>query len=152
MSVLSDLTFEIDTDSFLIVPLSLIEQLEKYRQLSSNDPEVGGTFSGIYRPPHIEITNFTAPQKTDLKSRFRFIRKSRKHIETVVKRWESSKGIETYLGEWHTHPEDKPTPSQLDIEEWQTKLPKGSMKFLLIVGRKTNWYGLWNGIDVINIL
>jgi integrative and conjugative element protein (TIGR02256 family) len=149
--VLSDLTFQINPNALLVIPVTLVSDLEQYRQLCVTDPEVGGAIIGIYRPPHIEITSFTRPDRQDKRSRFEFIRRSSKHLLTVLQHWKKSNGIETYLGEWHTHPEDHPTPSGTDMNEWCTKLPQGKEKLLIIIGRKSNWYGLWGGNQVNEI-
>lgn len=36
-----------------------------------------------------------------------------------MKRWKDSKGLVRYVGEWHTHPQNYPAPSSIDLTEWQ---------------------------------
>jgi integrative and conjugative element protein (TIGR02256 family) len=36
-----------------------------------------------------------------------------------MRRWKESKGLVRYIGEWHTHPQNHPTPSSIDLREWQ---------------------------------
>jgi integrative and conjugative element protein (TIGR02256 family) len=40
----------------------------------------------------------------------------------IDRAWRQSGGTCTYLGEWHTHPEQHPTPSGIDWQNWQRKL------------------------------
>ncbi|MBU4046695.1 MAG: Mov34/MPN/PAD-1 family protein, partial [Gammaproteobacteria bacterium] len=60
-------------------------------------------------------------------------------------RWAASQGTVRYLGEWHTHPEDHPHPSNLDRTEWQ-RLSAGRRDkrplLAIIVGRKSLYVGL----------
>ncbi|MBM3111657.1 Mov34/MPN/PAD-1 family protein [Pseudomonas sp. W15-Feb18] len=41
------------------------------------------------------------------------------HRRIAEKRWKDSNRLIRCLGEWHTHPEDFPAPSGLDINEWK---------------------------------
>ena len=61
------------------------------------------------------------------------------HASIALARWRASHGTVRYLGEWHTHPEDQPTPSSLDRSEWHrlAKERKDERPLLaVIVGRK----------------
>ena len=57
--------------------------------------------------------------------------------------FKESNGKKIYLGEWHTHPEDYPTPSLLDnksiLERMQKDVLNSEIIFMIIVGRK-NFY------------
>lgn len=74
---------------------------------------------------------------------FRFERKSIKHRDRVLNEWRNSKQITTYVGEWHTHPEDHPSPSSIDIERWNKELPNNKKLILVIQGRKSIWVGFY---------
>jgi len=58
----------------------------------------------------------------------------------ALDRWRATRGTVRYLGEWHTHPEDHPTPSGLDRSEWR-RLATGRRdkrpQLSIIVGRKS---------------
>jgi integrative and conjugative element protein (TIGR02256 family) len=49
-----------------------------------------------------------------------------------------------YVGEWHTHPEDVPAPSTIDLQEWSIVMKRnpGKPMIFLIVGRKEEWFGV----------
>jgi len=68
--------------------------------------------------------------------------------------WENSDFETLYLGEWHTHREDYPNPSQIDICNWRKIACKGQNSpwmLFIIVGMSE--YRIWtidNGI--VNLL
>ncbi|WP_376751937.1 Mov34/MPN/PAD-1 family protein [Stutzerimonas nitrititolerans] len=103
----------------VVVSALVIELVARYKQLKAGDPESGGILIGLRRGEHFEITAATMPQVDDKRTRFRFERVERGHAEALKKRWAVSMGAENYLGEWHTHPEDHPSPSSIDVSEWQ---------------------------------
>ena len=54
----------------------------------------------------------------------------------------NSHGEISYLGEWHTHPEDFPKPSIVDKQEWNNIKSKRKYPiFFLIIGRKDFYIG-----------
>jgi len=58
----------------------------------------------------------------------------------VIKDWVLSGGAVNYLGEWHTHPESKPTQFLKDCENWlklayERKEEIGNLCFELSVSR-----------------
>ena len=55
--------------------------------------------------------------------------------------WAASNGTVTYIGEWHTHPELTPNPSQIDLNSWKNLLPQRPM-VLLIQGYNEIYIGL----------
>jgi integrative and conjugative element protein (TIGR02256 family) len=86
------------------------------------------------------VDEATQPHPDDKRSRFFFWRSNRPAQQRVVDAWNGSSGTHIYLGEWHTHPEDVPTPSCVDIQNWKRILKKSRFEqgFLLfvIVGRR----------------
>ncbi|WP_310886220.1 MULTISPECIES: Mov34/MPN/PAD-1 family protein [Pseudomonas syringae group] len=60
------------------------------------------------------------------------------HDAIAHKRWEHSEGKIRSLGEWHTHPENNPSPSGIDLREWHalaSKRKDGRPVLGVIVGR-----------------
>ena len=59
--------------------------------------------------------------------------------------WEQSNHIKAYLGEWHTHDQDNPSPSFVDKRSW-LRISKRNNNFdqscFIIVGHKE--FRLWN--------
>ncbi len=67
----------------------------------------------------IIVDAVTTPMAGDRRGRTRFHRAQRRHQELIDQAWRDSDGTCTYLGEWHTHPEPVPTPSQIDWADWR---------------------------------
>ncbi|MEO1254710.1 MAG: Mov34/MPN/PAD-1 family protein, partial [Bacteroidota bacterium] len=69
------------------------------------------------------------------------------HQKIVLERWNSSGYTTHYLGEWHSHPQDYPEPSDKDIASWKEKLITAiySSRYLyfIIVGIKET--RVWEG-------
>lgn len=121
--------------------------LEHHRQLDAHAPEAGGLLLGrrILDSRDVVVDYITEPSKGDKQSRFEFLRRSRQHQTRADELWESSEGTINLLGGWHTHPEPYPTPSCIDLLDWQrqVKLSRyyGEGLFFLIVGQQE--FALW---------
>ena len=103
---------------------SVMEMLEVYVQNKLSDPESGGILLGTVHGPHLDLVHATLPFPTDRKSRCRFERHPKGHTEVANQFWRESGGIIRYVGEWHTHPEDQPSPSSIDLREWKALAAK----------------------------
>jgi integrative and conjugative element protein (TIGR02256 family) len=111
------------------------------RQLGVCDAEAGGILIGrrVVESSDVVVDSATEPNIADTRSRFRFFRKARPAQRLVDAAWAASSGSRNYLGDWHTHPEDLPTPSRLDRQDWEEIITNAvfEQEFLLfvIVGR-----------------
>ena len=94
--------------------------IEPYRQRRSAAPEAGGVLLGrlIVERPDVVVDAVTVPSRWDRWSRFGFVRAASPTQRAISRAWENSTGEQNYLGEWHTHPEDDPTPSGVDLSNW----------------------------------
>lgn len=128
--------------SYIIFSKEAINQLLTFQQLKEEDFESGGLLLGYVRKNHFDVRYITPPCLRDHQSRFYFERKDRKHIQILKSYLKKSNGEICYLGEWHTHPEDHPNPSSIDINEWSKirRKRKYSIVFL-IIGRKGFYLG-----------
>lgn len=97
-----------------------INTFSQHIQADSSDCEAGGLLLGSVRGSNILIEEATTPTAWDKRFRYFFERMPFGHEEIALARWTSSQGTIRYLGEWHTHPEDHPSPSGLDREEWSS--------------------------------
>ena len=92
---------------------------------------------GHIRGPHFHILAATEPGRQDRQTRTSFHRRDNVHEQHFLKAREKDPFI-TYLGDWHSHPEDTPTPSALDEQEWNVLEKHVSRRCVcLIQGRKT---------------
>lgn len=146
------LAYSLPEQGYLIISLKALSILEKHAQHNLLLSEAGGILIGKVRPPHIEITHATEPSHKDYQTRFQFIRRGLHHIQETVCRWKESQYTETYIGEWHTHPQDNPTPSPIDISSWRSKLSGNNRReIMIIVGRNKHWVGLWDGHEATTL-
>ncbi|HGA1211101.1 TPA: Mov34/MPN/PAD-1 family protein, partial [Streptococcus suis] len=100
------------------------------------EPEAGGIFVGKRLLNNsILIINFSEPQDNDVRSRFKFSKTSPYHQMFADDYFGKSLGFISLIGEWHTHPEDIPTASCVDINSWEKIISDNDDRlFFLIVG------------------
>lgn len=95
---------------------SVIILLKHFVQRNGN-PESGGILLGKYSPSERKylITEATKPNVFDKSGLSFFIRKAKPAQRIIDTRWRTSAGTINYLGEWHTHDCNNPTPSSTDL-------------------------------------
>lgn len=115
--------------------------LVAHRQLQAGDKEAGGVLLGrlIRDTSDVVVDVVSSPSPEDRRNRFSFFRARKPAQHAVDRAWRESGQVVIYLGEWHTHPEDDPSPSCIDQRDWKRIVAKASFEqdFLLfmIVGR-----------------
>lgn len=134
-----------DQKSYVLLQVSVLETFKRYRQCSIAATEAGGVLLGYVRGGHLEVISATPPQPGDVRRRTRYDRNDKTHQEMADLLWEKSDGGIRYLGEWHTHPEDMPTPSGIDISGWQHRAAQrldARPNLGVIVGRESLYVSL----------
>lgn len=128
---------------YLHIDQKVIETINQYRQMENDTPESGGFLCGYYKGLNLHVVDLTVPQATDIQSRFIFNRRDPGHVQTVRQWYISSGGEINCLGEWHTHPEEIPTPSYIDRNGWKSfgVNRNGQQAVFLIAGTKDIWIG-----------
>jgi integrative and conjugative element protein (TIGR02256 family) len=105
-------------------------------------PEAGGVLLGRLSVNSTDavVDEATRPSRSDRRSRFRFFRAQPAAQAAVNDAWSRSGGTVNYLGEWHTHPEDEPQASRIDLSEWRRLVRSQTYEqhslFFLIAGRR----------------
>ncbi|WP_311069075.1 Mov34/MPN/PAD-1 family protein [Aeromonas hydrophila] len=107
-----------DSRTLLHFSGSVLRTFCQHIQVSEFDCEAGGILLGSVHGSHLLIEQATVPTTLDKRFRYQFERMPTGHEAIAQSRWMASQGTVRYLGEWHTHPEDHPHPSSLDISEW----------------------------------
>lgn len=126
---------------------SIVALMNNYKQLSPEGYEAGGILIGRENKDtgNIIIEYATTPYEKDRRTRNHFYRKDKQHIEFYNKHYKNNNGIYAYIGEWHTHPEDCPDYSQLDIRNWRRiskiNTDKEKTYYHIIVGKRD--IGIW---------
>lgn len=111
------------TNQFVYLGDQPLQVFEKYIQEGHDSTEAGGILLGYVRGDHLEIIEATEPSRLDRRFKFLFERMPYFHHRFAMRRWRESNGLIRYLGEWHTHPQNHPMPSSIDLREWE-KLAK----------------------------
>ena len=136
-----DLVFKADDDALVVILSEVVKILLSYRQLVDSNPESAGVIIGERRGVHLVVRMVSVPNFTDIRSRFSVNRIGKHHQEKVDTAFRESNGTWQYLGEWHTHPEDIPSPSMVDYNSWKKYLCSPDPLILIIVGRSKWWVG-----------
>lgn len=105
----------------------ILQIFYSFRQDTHEKYEAGGILMGKrLLNGNIIITDVTSPQKEDTRKRTFFKKKTKIHQSISDNLWKKSSGKTLYLGEWHTHPENNPVPSSVDIRGWRLSVNKQS--------------------------
>lgn len=126
----------------------VVRAFRRFTQTDRSALEAGGVLIGR----HIVGTNdvvadlATTPTPGDRRRRTSFYRSSL-HQEAMDEIWAESRGTLVYLGEWHTHPEPRPSPSSIDLRDWSRRLKndvvEAQFAFFVIVGNAQT--AVWEG-------
>lgn len=135
--------------------VEVIETLLSTRQISGH--ENGGILLGSeIGEKHYRINRVSEPcMLIDRSSKYSCTRNAKKANEIINREFESSNHTRFYLGEWHTHPEDNPTPSAVDISSicdvfYQSEIVIDGV-FLAIVGCESIYWGFYDGTQMHKI-
>ncbi|MCH2342838.1 MAG: Mov34/MPN/PAD-1 family protein [Pseudomonas sp.] len=135
----AELTYTDSQGGLLVIMPSVLNRLLTYRQLDFYSTEAAGVLIGERRGLHLVVHQISEPGKGDIRRRCFVDRRGPHHQVAIDEAFASSSGRLQYLGEWHTHPEDAPSPSSTDLGTWQRYLVADEQMVLLIVGKKRIW-------------
>ena len=119
----------------------------RHRQLTHRSKEAGGQLFAMFDQNRIQIERATGPRPSDRRSLGTFIPNriaERREIKRLFK-----KGLH-YVGDWHTHPQLRPSPSSTDIDSFQDMFHKSRHKLatfvMVIVGAVEPPEGIFVGL------
>jgi integrative and conjugative element protein (TIGR02256 family) len=122
---------------------AVLEYVYKHRQLNSSSTEAGGQLFGIVSADEIRVVLATGPYRGDERGRYDY-RSNPMAAQKAVER-QAKAGL-LYLGEWHTHAEDRPSASGSDMDAMRRLLVRSKLNvnalLMLIVGRSSELNGL----------
>ncbi|AUT32464.1 TPA: peptidase [Acinetobacter nosocomialis] len=129
---------------------SALHLIHLHRQFAdAQKAEACGIIIGEIRSKSLRVIDISSPADDDERTIYSFHRKSTKHQSYLNKVHEISNGILQYIGEWHTHPEPQPRPSNCDYQGWSQLISNGKFnelpKLLWIAGNKSykeDWFSL----------
>ena len=100
----------------------VLQVIDEYRQINyKHQPESCGILMGEKTGEgyeYITVTDLSIPQSTDYRTPTFYKRNKAGHQDRLNELHDSSDGVIQYLGEWHTHPQNRATPSSTDYTEW----------------------------------
>lgn len=102
----------------LIISDAVLEHFHHHRQARFWHREAGGHLFGAVDGDFIEIVAASGPQRGDLRRRFSFAFRRKSAQELIDEQFAQNRH---YIGDWHTHPQDRPTPSGIDLSTMQSR-------------------------------
>jgi integrative and conjugative element protein (TIGR02256 family) len=121
--------------------------LDRHRQTCDGAREAGGVLLGrlIGDTGDVVVDEATEPMAEDVRRRFAFFRRKKPAQRVVDRAWLDSGGTRIYLGEWHSHQEERPTPSNQDLRNWRAIVNGAAYEQddLLFVIIGTRGQGVW---------
>jgi len=118
---------------YVILAKSVIETISRYRQLSKDDNEAGGQLFAVFEGSDTQIVEATEPKMFDKRSRCGFV--PSRFIQKIEIKSRHKEG-KHFVGDWHSHPEPIPTPSDLDLNSMADCFRKSRhelLSFLMII-------------------
>lgn len=124
---------------------TVLRTITEYTSVKERATEAGGILIGSYRGPHVEVVTCTTPFSDDIRRRYLFDRRDPKHQAAALSAWQSSGRTETFVGEWHTHPENHPSPSRRDLKTWHEIMSKNPLPQVFVV---VGWESIMFGVGI----
>ena len=135
----------------------VLATFSKYQQTGSKT-EAGGYLIGREFGRQLVVEVATEPGICDIRKRFFFKRNKYRGQKIVDEIWEDSGKKMIIAGEWHSHPEHFPIPSETDIREAMKSFTKGHFPLgfvlIVIVGKRAivhSWVGIQNKSGLFRI-
>lgn len=129
-----------------------VEIIKLYKDKKPWEKESGGILLGQIVKNKIFIKRMSLPSKFDKATKTSFFRN--KDVAQVIVDFEfiNSNKKTIYLGEWHTHHENFPTPSKVDFkmigEQFKKNVINTNELIMMIIGSKNIYIGLYNGSSI----
>jgi len=130
-------------DKQVIFTNPVAKALHSYKQIRKEQHESGGILLGKIYKDLIVVDTISEPSKVDKSGRYYFERNVCEAQKIIKSAWSQSQGERVYLGEWHTHPENTPTPSSDDKKLIRNMLKESVMEIdfliMVIIGIEDNY-------------
>jgi integrative and conjugative element protein (TIGR02256 family) len=145
-----NLAFKVGRISVGVGPDALAT-FDAHRQRRFYQREAGGQLFARVQGTDWEIVHATGPKVRDRRSRFSFWPDRVTEQQEIFD--QHARGFD-YVGDWHTHPENSPTPSRSDVASISRVVRESKHHLpgflLLIVGRMPFPEGLWASFHSVN--
>ena len=117
----------------IVLTEQVISVLKSYRQLSHKDKEAGGQLFATFEQNNTIIVHASEPKPLDKRGRFSFV--PNLFLQKMEIRSQYKKGRH-YVGDWHSHPEPIPNPSNDDYRSMKNFFNKSNheiLSFLMVI-------------------
>lgn len=125
----------------------VIKHMMSNRQRAFWQTEAGGQLFAYLTPFEVHVVDATGPRQTDKRTRTSYIPDRRAEQREIDARFRS--GL-IYVGDWHTHPEADPHPSNRDISSISECFAKSQHRLsgflLVIIGFTSLWQRSFIGL------
>jgi integrative and conjugative element protein (TIGR02256 family) len=119
----------------LILEAPVVQHLEAHRQVTLRDREAGGQLFAAFVDDSIVVKEATGPRRRDHRTRTSYRPDRKAEQEEIL---EHHRRGQHYVGDWHTHPVPRPSPSHLDYRSIQASVRESTHHLkgfvLIIVG------------------
>jgi integrative and conjugative element protein (TIGR02256 family) len=135
-----------NSDQVLEITPPVIQTFRHYRQTGGSS-EAGGLLFARMLLPNIIVDEASHPHEKDKRLRFGFIPFRNAQRRLIKDRFKM--GLH-FIGEWHTHPQQSPAPSSLDLNSMHDSFVKSKHELnafvMIIVGFNKAQLRLWVSI------
>jgi len=125
----------------------VVAHFVKHRQQGRIKTEIGGQLFAQFVKNEVRVIRATGPNTTDRRG-WAWFRPDQRIQNVEIKRLFEN-GLH-FVGDWHTHPERKPSPSSWDLESMEDCFKKSRHQLrafvMVIVGQAMFPEGLWVSI------
>lgn len=135
-----------DSEQRLVFTRAVLDHFKKHRQITSRKFEAGGQLFARFVLTDIIIVEATGPRRLDRRTRFSY----RPHRPSEQREIDNrhKKGL-SYIGDWHTHPERIPHPSNIDRSSMQDIFSKSVHKLNVFVLAVVGTSDVPDGLSVL---
>ncbi len=120
----------------LVFETGVLERFYQFRQTRFWHREAGGQLFARFETGVVRVIEATGPRPTDRRSRISYIPDRRAEQAEIDIRFLDGAH---FIGDWHTHPEDRPNPSIADLRSTADGVRKSRHELnafvIVIVGR-----------------
>lgn len=137
--------FSLNNELKLVLEDNALNEIYKYEP-ENYLHENGGILLGKFNNEEniYVITNVSSTNLKDKKGKNFFIRNKKQAQSIINEIWRQSKGEINYLGEWHTHRENHPSPSFIDKQLVKQMINNKNVEiknvFMVILGKRKELY------------
>lgn len=96
----------------LVLSTDVLAHFERHQQMRWWQREAGGQLFARVEGNDIHVVEATGPRRTDRRGRTSYLPDRYAEQREIDERFPSELH---FIGDWHTHPEDRPSPSGVDL-------------------------------------